>query len=101
MSTGLTDQIMDYLAQTCNGLLVDTVEVSISFSNQRYKLITESVAKTGYTPIGIVGWSFSSVDIMLAQCYLSGTTATVYVFRDVSGTLSSKVTLSILYLKNA
>ena len=66
-----------YLKKT--DLVVDTLNASFSFSSQRYKQVTKDVSKTGYTPIGIVGWKFSTVDWFLSQCYLSSTTAYLYL----------------------
>ena len=80
--------------------IVERQTISFSFSNQRYKSVTSSVAKTGYQPIGIVGWHFGSVDWLLSTCYITGTTAALYIFRTASITsASSTITIDVLYRK--
>lgn len=79
--------------------IVERKTISFSFSNQRYKSVTASVAKTGYQPIGIVGWQFSTVDWMLSWNYINDTTATLYIFRTASATASATITLNVLYRK--
>lgn len=63
-----------------------------------------SVAKSGYTPVGIVGWSFpgsGSSYAMLFRCYISGSNCVAYV-RNVSATatMTSALRVWVLYRKN-
>ena len=81
-------------------LVVETKTQAISFSNQRYKYYSVNVAKNGYTPIGLVGWSTGSVDWLISQYFISGNTATVHLFRTASATTSTTFTLHVLYRKN-
>lgn len=64
--------------------------------------ITASAAKTGYTPIGVVGWSLpgsgSSYGLVF-RCYLSGTTLNASI-RSVNAAITSTFRWYVLYLKN-
>lgn len=65
---------------------------------------TFSVAKSGYTPVGIVGWAFpgsGSSYAMLFRCYISGSNCVAYV-RNVSASASmaSALRVWVLYRKN-
>ena len=84
-----------------NAYIVETKTLAVSLNNERYKSYTLSVAKSGYTPMGLVGWSTGTVDWMMSQCYISGNRAYVYVFRTASATASATFTLHVLYRKNS
>ncbi len=96
---GGSSDLNAYLKKT--DLVVDTLNASFSFSSQRYKQVTKDVSKTGYTPIGIVGWKFGTVDWFLSQCYLSSTTAYLYIFRTSSTTANGNVDILVLYRKES
>lgn len=81
--------------------VVDVVNVACSFSSQRYKTLTASVAKDGYTPIGIVGWDCGSVDWLIDNITISGTTLNTVIFRTASGTYSTTLKFRVLYRKNS
>lgn len=81
-------------------LVVEERTLNFSFSNQRYKSFTLAVSKTGYTPLGIVGYHFSAVDWFFSQAYISGNTANFFIFRNSNITASASVTLKILYRKD-
>ena len=88
-------KITDWISH--NEYVTEQKTIYFSFSNQRYKEVIGSVAKTGYTPIGIVGWNFSTVDWFLSKCYISGDNANLYIFRTGNATASVNVVLTVLY----
>lgn len=81
-------------------LVVEEKTLNFSFSNQRYKAFTLGVSKTGYTPLGIVGYEFSAVDWIFSRAYISGNTATFFIFRNSNITASASVKLKVLYRKD-
>ena len=97
----LKEWIAKITAYTKDTYIVDTFNASYSFSSQRYKEVTKDISKTGYTPIGIVGWKFSGVDWYTSRMYISGTTAYLYVFRTSSTTATGNVDIHVLYSKNS
>ena len=82
----------------------DNLSVAASSSED----VTYSVAKTGYTPIGIVGFNFANATsggtgrslVYLCKLYLSGTTATISVRNATSTNAKVKLTIYVLYRKN-
>lgn len=73
---------------------------------------TISLSKSGYTPIGVVGWNIESSSSSavnagyanLMRCYLSargnGTGTVTYVYRNLgSGTLTATLYVDVLWLK--
>ena len=89
-------KVTDYVNET---YITETVTVSYSFSSQRYKSITQSVAKTGYTPIGVVGWTFAQVDWIFSKVTLNGNTLEMTIFRSANTTASTNVKVDVLYRK--
>jgi hypothetical protein len=64
---------------------------------------TFSVAKTGYTPIGIVGWQFpdtNSSHLFLPRLYLSGNTCHWLARNTTSSAYSGDLTVYVLYIKS-
>lgn len=99
------DNIIDYLAESCNGLVSEnkTGAASSIAANARANL-TVNVAKSGYTPLGIVAASLSGSSSALGvlnSYTLSGTTATVTVKNDSSAAHSWAAVVRVLYIKNA
>lgn len=84
-------------------LLVDTVDsAALSISAGGTEAITASAAKTGYTPIGVVGWSLPGSGSSYAavfRCYLSGTTLNASI-RSVNSAITSLFRWYVLYRKN-
>lgn len=94
----LLTKLLDYQK---NEFTVDIVSVPCAFSSQRYKAVSASAAKTGYTPIGIVGWNCGSVDWLIDYIYVSGDTLYGYIFRTSSGTYSTTLKFYVLYRKDS
>ena len=97
----MTFKLKELMAKVLTSLIwtVESVTLPVSLSNQRYKSFTKDISKTGYVPIGIVGWNTQTVDWMMSQCFISGNTLHVYVFRNASATASVTFTFQILYRK--
>lgn len=85
-------------------LTVDAVTTgTISVAAAGNESGTLSAAKTGYTPVGIVGYRFpgtGSSNAALFRLYLSGSTIN-YSVRSVSGAISSTLVVYVLYRKNS
>ena len=87
-----------------NTLLVEAVKTgssgSVSAGGKGH--ITKDVSKSGYTPIGVVGWTGSGTsNFAISECYVSGTTFYIYYWNlsSASQTLSY-INAYILYQKN-
>ena len=66
-----------------------------------YQTISISVEKTGYTPIGIIGYEVTgsnSQNVVPYRVYLNGTTAEARVKNVGSGSYTPSVTFHILYI---
>lgn len=60
---------------------------------------TVSVAKSGYTPIGIVGWNMSTVKASITRFYLNGSTLNYIVTNSTTSKINSvTLTARILYV---
>ena len=81
-------------------ILIENVDIPVTFSNQRYTTVTKDVSKTNYTPIGVVGWDNGYVDVVLNKCFISGNILTVQLWRSAkwSGTTPAKV--DVIYKEN-
>ncbi len=89
-----------------SGLLAEEVTIasSLSVGHGNYKLTSKSVAKTGYTPLGIVGFRMGGAYqsfVNVYSSYLSGTTAN-FSLRNMHTTTDASVDLyaTILYAKS-
>jgi hypothetical protein len=84
-------------------LTVESKSASISVSKNSTANSSFSVSKSGYTPLGIVGWQFpssSSSYMFLPRLYLSGTNC-YWLARNTSGSdYSGTLTVDVLYVKN-
>lgn len=80
--------------------VVEQKTVSVSLSNQRYKEATKDVAKTGYTPLGVVGYEISAIDNSLSQIYIDGTTLHIFLWRATNSTATYTVDVKVLYRSN-
>lgn len=89
------------------------VEAKIAADNQSvaagdFKDGSVSVAKTGYTPLGIVGYNFSNATsggtgrtlVSLVKNYISGTTYTFCIKNLSNSAIKVKLGIYILYRKN-
>ena len=59
--------------------------------------ITINISKTGYTPLGIVGFACGSSGAAMEQASISGTTATLYIRNVTSSAISKDCTINVLY----
>ncbi len=85
-----------------NKLLVEVQSKNITGNGQRYKEQTYNIAKTGYTPLGVLGWNTGNIDWYLNCIYKSGSLYAMAMRNDNatwSATLSFNV--AILYQKNS
>lgn len=81
-------------------LVVEERTLNFSFRNQRYGGFQLDVSKTGYTPLGVVGYTFSAVDWFCSNVDLQATPASLFIFRNSNITASASLTLRILYCKD-
>lgn len=104
--TGTWNRIVtDAASMLSDMLLVEAVTSSaLSIAANGNGDVSKSAAKTGYTPIGIVGWSLPGSISSYAgvfRCWLDGTTAKASI-RNYNGsnTMTSTFVWYVLYLKN-
>ena len=101
----------DVVPSVLSGFIVAESKVAIdnwSVAASSSEDTTVSVAKTGYTPLGIVGWNFANATssgtgrslVYLTKLYLSGTTATISVRNSTTTAAKVKLTIFVLYRKN-
>lgn len=101
MSTGLINQALDYLADTCNGLSVQDDYISGIASSTWYYNGTRSVAKTGYEPIAIVGHQLNQAGLHLYKLKLVGSDMEYGIaLNQNSGTMTNiRFDFQVLYRK--
>ena len=81
------------VSQACNKLYNDlVVEVKSTASLN----ITVSIAKSGYTPLGVVGYMIPNASAILVQVFITGNNLTL----ASNHTEQIKCTFYILYRKN-
>ena len=83
--------------------IVDNVRCTFTLNNESNKEDTFALSKSGYTPIGIAGWSVvTSATFYLLRCYVSGSTLHAYITdknsNPYTGTIN--VDVKILYQAN-
>ena len=59
--------------------------------------ITINVSKTGYTPLGIVGFVCGSSGAAMEQATINGNTATLYIRNVTTSAISRDCTINVLY----
>lgn len=74
---------------------------TISANTVLSSMPTVNVAKTGYKPLGIVGINSSNVNVNVLRANISGTTAYMKLHNPTSSSISTTVTLFVLYVKNS
>jgi hypothetical protein len=91
------------LDQKSNLLLVQSISKSITGNGQRYRENTYDVRKTGYTPIGVVGWNVGNVDWYINCAIRNNASVYVMAMRNDNTTWSGtfNFNVEILYLKNS
>ena len=92
-------------------LVVDNaIEDNISIDASGAANKTFSCAKTGYTAIGVVGFSVANASssgsnasyAVVRGCFLaSATTVTIYIRNDFNAAAKVKATVYVLYRKNS
>lgn len=102
----LTTEISNFenlLDQKSNLLLVQSISKSITGNGQRYRENTYDVRKTGYTPIGVVGWNVGNVDWYINCAIRNNASVYVMAMRNDNTTWSGtfNFNVEILYLKNS
>ena len=82
---------------------------NISINATSYSEGSASIAKTGYTPIGVVGWVIGSASSngvnrtrsAVYRCYISGTTLYWGIGNAASAAAKVRLYVEILYIKNS
>jgi hypothetical protein len=80
--------------------VVEEKTISYTLSSERYKSAVTDVSKTGYKPIGIVGYSLSAIDIALGQALLEGNSLSTLIWRASATSQTYTLRAKILYMKN-
>lgn len=105
VADNISTQISNFenlLAQKQNVLLVEVQSKNITGNGQRYREQTYNIAKTGYTPLGVLGWNVGNIDWYVNCIYKSGSLYAMAMRNDNttwSATLNFNV--AILYQKNS
>lgn len=86
-----------YMPKTA--LTVDTyTQAYTAAANSLSGAITIDVSKTGYTPLGIVGFACGSSGAAIEQAVLDGTDAKLYIRNVTSSAISKNCTINVLYM---
>lgn len=99
-------RIMDFVDDINNDLtnillIEEKIPINIEDKTNTFKSFQVSAFKTGYTPIGIVGWTCNRYQLYLSQLRIDGENLRGIVTSSDGNALGSvKVSTSILYLKN-
>lgn len=87
-----------------NFLIAEDVSVTVGNINSgAFKPLSQSVAKSGYTVLGIVGYTLSGTGANYCSVFkadITGDTATISVKNNGSSTYSGNCTLRVLYKKD-
>lgn len=85
-----------------NKLLVEVQSKNITGNGQIYREQTYNIAKTGYTPLGVLGWNVGNVEYIMNCIYKSGSLYAMAT-RNNSATWSATLNfnVAILYQKNS
>ena len=94
MATGLIKTMND-------AIIVETITLDSAESSTYYKDVTKAVSKTGYTPVGIVGYIVSSASYRVYWAYINNGIVHIGISKD-SGSIPSSVTVSatVLWVRN-
>ena len=91
------------LASTVSGfhnVYVEKISMGSVTTSSLYKVVTKSVAKTGYTPIGIVGFDLGNTYAFVSKVDISGTNAELTLRKTTSGEITVTPYVWVLYTKN-
>ena len=84
-----------------DAIIVESISLGSAESSTYYKDVTKTVSKTGYTPVGVVGYLISSAAYRVYWAYISNDTVHIGITKD-SGSIPSSVTVSatVLWVRN-
>ncbi len=86
-------------ADLSHTLTTDTfTQAYTAAANSLSGVIVIDVSKTGYTPIGIVGFACGSSGAAMEQAVLDGTDAKLYIRNVTSNAISKNCTVNVLYM---
>ena len=86
-------------ADLSHTLTVDTfTQAYTAAANSLSGAITIDITKTGYTPLGIVGFACGAGGAAMEQALLNGNTATLYIRNVTSSAISKNCTINVLYM---
>ena len=86
-------------ADLSHTLTVDTfTKAYTAAANSLSGAITIDVSKTGYTPLGIVGFACGASGAAMEQAVLDGTDAKLYIRNVTSSAISKNCTINVLYM---
>ena len=75
---------------------------SVTIASRAVENVTGSIAKSGYTPIGVIYTNFPDTTVfILGRCAITGNTIDMYVYNShASASRTSSVVVRVLYIKN-
>ena len=101
--TTLTTAVTELNSDLANLFISEDVYIGVTFSNDVSGVNTKSVAKAGYTPVGVVGWyQGSGAHVFIVTAMVNNTDLTVRARRANNDAVSMTVefAIKILYKKN-
>lgn len=98
---GMINDALDYLAETCNGLLVESDYISGISASTWYYNGSRSISKTGYEPIAVIGYQLNQAGLHLYKMLINGSNMEYGIgLNQNSGTMSGiRLDFQILYRK--
>ena len=91
----LNNQITNYIADE----LVSAESTTVNANSN--KTISFNVAKTGYTPFGIIGYNSFDVDVLVVSSFISDASTIGVVVRNISSSAKTGVyKIRVGYKKN-
>ena len=86
-------------ADLSHTLTVETfTQAYTAAANSLSGAITIDISKTGYTPLGVVGFACGSSGAAMEQAIINGNTATMYIRNVTSSAISRDCTINVLYM---
>ena len=85
-----------------NKLLVEVQSKNITGNGQIYREQTYNIAKTGYTPLGVLGWNVGNVEYIMNCIYKNGSLYAMATRNNgATWTATLNFNVAILYQKNS
>ena len=101
----VVDDIDDLQTNKSNALMVSTSALSINYGGARYKSQNIDISRSGYTALGVIGYSLSSIDNIIFAIRMSSTPNTLSVGIQTRDGSNSSATITgyvdVLYVKNS